>query len=153
MVIQTICNIIILIGGVVGAILTIGKFSGIQFNFLKGKRKKLIKKDLDELLPQYFDKYMLEMQKELQEIKSINLKQNETIENLLYGIRDTLRYQIMAIYQKYKKTQQIPLYEHEKLEDTYKDYKKLDGNHYIDKYYERMQRWEIISNVEEGEEI
>ena len=153
MVIQTICNIIILIGGVVGAILTIGKFSGIQFNFLKGKRKKLIKKDLDELLPQYFDKYMLEMQKELQEIKSINLKQNETIENLLYGIRDTLRYQIMAIYQKYKKTQQIPLYEYEKLEDTYKDYKKLDGNHYIDKYYERMQRWEIISNVEEGEEI
>ena len=130
MVIQTICNIIILIGGVVGA-----------------------KKDLDELLPQYFDKYMLEMRKELQEIKSINLKQNETIENLLYGIRDTLRYQIMAIYQKYKKTQQIPLYEYEKLEDTYKDYKKLDGNHYIDKYYERMQRWEIISNVEEGEEI
>lgn len=153
MVIQTICNIIILIGGVVGAILTIGKFSGIQFNFFKGKRKKIIKKDLDELLPQYFDKYMLEMRKELQEIKSINLKQNETIENLLYGIRDTLRYQIMAIYQKYKKTQQIPLYEYEKLEDTYKDYKKLDGNHYIDKYYERMQRWEIISNVEEGEEI
>ena len=153
MVIQTICNIIILIGGTVGAILTIGKFSGIQFNFFKSKRKKIVKKDLDELLPQYFDKYMLEMQKEFQEIKSINLKQNETIENLLYGIRDTLRYQIMAIYQKYKKTQQIPLYEHEKLEDTYKDYKKLDGNHYIDKYYERMQRWEIISNVEEGEEI
>ena len=38
-------------------------------------------------------------------------------------------------------------------EISYKDYKKLDGNHYIDKYYERMQRWEIISNVEEGEEI
>lgn len=150
---QIICNVIILIGGVFGAFFTIGKFCGVNFNFFKKQRKKRTQQDLEELFPLLHDKYVEEIKKELIEIKDINLKQNEIIENLLYGIRDTLRYQIIGIYQKYKKAQQIPLYEHEKLEDTYKDYKKLNGNHYIDKYYKRIQRWEIISNKEEGEEI
>lgn len=146
---QFICNLIILIGGAVAAALTIAKFLGVPFNFFKKKRKKQIEKDLEELLPQFFKKYMEKISVELKEIKEININQNKTIDNLLYGIRDSLRYQIMDIYQRYKKVRKIPQYEKEKLDDTYQDYKKIDGNHYIDKYYRRMEKWEIIPNEEE----
>ena len=146
---QFICNLIILIGGAVAAALTIAKFLGVPLNFFKKKRKKQIEKDLEELLPQFFKKYMEEISVKLKEIKEININQNKTIDNLLYGIRDSLRYQIMDIYQRYKKVRKIPQYEKEKLDDTYQDYKKIDGNHYIDKYYRRMEKWEIIPNEEE----
>ena len=150
-VLQIICDIVILIGGVTAAIVTIGKFFGGQFNFLKGRRRKLVEKDFEEILPPLLDKYMQEVYDELKEIKEINIKQSETIDKLVRGIRDTLRYQIMDIYQRYKKTRKIPQYEREKLDDTYLDYKELDGNHYIDKYYRRMEKWEVIPSSEEEE--
>ena len=146
---QFICNLIILIGGAAAATFTIAKFLGVPFNFIKKKRKKQVEKDLEELLPQFFEKYMEKISGELKEIKEINITQNKTIDNLLYGIRDSLRYQIMDIYQRYKKARKIPQYEKEKLDDTYQDYKKINGNHYIDKYYHRMEKWEIIPNEEE----
>ena len=150
-VLQIICDVVILIGGVVAAVVTISKFFGGQFNFIKGKRRKIVEKDFEEILPPLLEKYMKEVYGELREIKDINLKQSETIDKLVHGIRDTLRYQIMDIYQRYKKTRKIPQYEREKLDDTYLDYKELDGNHYIDKYYRRMEKWEVIPSSEEEE--
>ena len=155
---QVICNVIILIGGVAGAIFTIGKFFGVPFNFLKKKKKAQIQKELNELLPALMDKYKEDFHKEFEEIKEINLQQNKEIQkqnkdtqNIIEGLRDDLRYKIMDIYQKYKLTKQIPIYEKEKLDETFKDYKQLHGNHYIEKYYNRMQKWTVVDSKEEEE--
>lgn len=37
-------------------------------------------------------------------------------------------------------------HEREALEQYYKDYKALNGNSYIDKYYSRMILWDIVAD-------
>lgn len=54
-----------------------------------------------------------------------------------------MRQRIMDIYHRYKKEKSYPIHEKEKLEELYKDYKAEKGNSYIDKYYNRMQTWEV----------
>lgn len=57
---NTLCNIIILIGGVVLAVTNIAKFVGKPIGFLKKKRDEEIQQQtktiLNELLPEFFDK-------------------------------------------------------------------------------------------------
>lgn len=57
---NTLCNIIILIGGVVLAVTNIAKFVGKPIGFLKKKRDEEIQQQtkaiLNELLPEFFQK-------------------------------------------------------------------------------------------------
>ena len=85
----------------------------------------------------------------IQEIKDINVKQNETIEVLARSSRDILREKIMAIYHKGKKTKTLVLWEKEALTQYYIDYKAENGNSYIDKYYNRMMTWTVIDELDE----
>lgn len=85
----------------------------------------------------------------IQEIKNINVKQNETIEVLARSSRDILREKIMAIYHKGKKTKTLLLWEKEALTQYYIDYKAENGNSYIDKYYNRMMTWTVIDELDE----
>lgn len=85
----------------------------------------------------------------IQEIKNINVKQNETIEVLARSSRDILREKIMAIYHKGKKTKTLMLWEKEALTQYYIDYKAEGGNSYIDKYYNRMMTWAVIDELDE----
>lgn len=55
--------------------------------------------------------------------------------------RDVLREKIMVIYHKGKRTKSMPLHCREALKQYYKDYKAMNGNSYIDKYYARMETW------------
>ena len=50
----------------------------------------------------------------------------------------------MAIYHKGKKTKTLLLQEKEALTQYYIDYKAENGNSYIDKRYNRMNKWRII---------
>ena len=68
----------------------------------------------------------------------------DDLEALKISARDVLREKIMAIYHKNKYERSLTQYEKEALEQYYKDYKKLNGNSYIDKYYNRMKLWTII---------
>jgi hypothetical protein len=52
-----------------------------------------------------------------------------------------LREKIMAIYHKNKHERRMSGYEREALTQYYKDYKAINGNSYIDKYYARMKNW------------
>ena len=85
----------------------------------------------------------------IQEIKDINVKQNETIDVLARSSRDILREKIMAIYHKGKKTKTLMLWEKEALTQYYIDYKAEGGNSYIDKYYSRMIAWAVIDELDE----
>ena len=154
--IQTICNWIILIGGATGAVVAILNFIGKPINFFKKRNKELVKITIDEVLPTYLEDFRKQEQEQLQEIIELNKQQSEvlakqekSIQNLIESEKDRLRYDIMDIYQTYKKERSFPIYIKEKLDETHKNYKKFFGNSYIDKYYNRMQKWKTIENEEE----
>lgn len=84
----------------------------------------------------------------INEIKDINMSQNEIIQVLARSSRDMLREKIMALYHKGKKTKSLLLWEREALDQYYIDYKAEEGNSYIDKYYNRMKTWSVIDQDE-----
>ena len=98
------------------------------------------------------EKYKNDRQKYLNEIKSEVIQEigdeihsnSETIGALVISARDVLREKIMAIYHKNKYNRTMSEYEREALNQYYVDYKKLDGNSYIDKRYSRMDKWRVI---------
>ena len=93
---QDICNWIILFGAVTVAIINILKFFGKPVSFFKKKKdkeyKEMLKKSLDEIIPNYFeqhdlqtrDKYLGDRMNYLKEIKKSVL---EDTKNILEEIR------------------------------------------------------------------
>lgn len=167
---QDICNWIILFGAVTVAIINILKFFGKPVSFFKKKKdteyQQMLKKSLDEIMPNYFeqhdlqtrDKYLedrtnylkeikesvLEDTKDiLEEIRELSIEQSKNLEKLNQSSKDVLRQKIMAIYHQHKGHRKMPIFAKEVLDELYKDYKSQGGNSYIDKYYNRMSKWEI----------
>lgn len=159
-----IVDLIILVGSVCAALYKIYEFFAKPTSTLKKKReereRKRIVTVLDQELPtrlkkhdiEVRDKYRADRENYLKEISnevytkiSVPLSQNnDDLEALKISARDVLREKIMAIYHKNKYERALTQYEKEALEQYYKDYKKLNGNSYIDKYYNRMKLWRII---------
>lgn len=165
-------DLIILIGALCAAIYKIWDFFAKPTSTLKKRRlekqKALIREVLNEELPKRLeahdletrDKYKADRQRYLTEIKNEVIKQvggtidqnSEDLEALKISAKDVLREKIMRIYHSYKHERTFPLYEQEALEQYYKDYKKLNGNSYIDKYYGRMTKWTVIYEDEYDDE-
>lgn len=165
--IQLICNWIILISAVFLAITNISKFLGHPIKFFKNKQTK----DIDERVLKIikdenlkgdivdsikkelcyntdFSKKALEqILPTLEEIKKINLDQNQRIDILFDSSKDILREKIMGIYHANKTNRTLKIYEKEALDQYYSDYKKEKGNSYIDRYYKRMSSWEVINST------
>lgn len=161
---SNIVDFIILLGALCVAIYQIWNFFAKPTSKIKTrvrqKRKDEIIVVLKEVLPEELkghdlevrDRYKADRQRYLQEIKAEVLaaigggvsKNKEELEALMISQRDVLREKIMRIYHIYKKDRAFPLYEQEALKQYYKDYKRLNGNSYIDKYYGRMEGWKII---------
>ena len=157
-------DMIILIGALCAAIYKIWDFFATPTSKIKQKRKEKFKAQvvliLDEVLPdklhnhdlQVRDKYKADRTNYLNEIKEEVLNQvgepiaqnADDLEALKISAKDVLREKIMAIYHEYKQERAFPTYKREALEQYYKDYKKLNGNSYIDKYYARMKCWKEI---------
>lgn len=57
--------------------------------------------------------------------------------------RCLLRDRITEIYYKHYHDRQMRLYEYEDLEKLYSQYKKLNGNSFVDKIWEEVQTWTI----------
>lgn len=175
MTLESVCDVIILIGSAYFMILKIiDSFAKPTSKYKQKKEEKhkdQLKKALDEIMPQYFlthdletrEKYLADRQHYLEEIKEeILISLEDTIEEILHtnqtmcvqidainqGTKDMLRQRIMNIYYEYRAEKAFPIYIKESLEELYKDYKGQNGNSYIDKYYKRMSTWEIIDNIE-----
>ena len=149
---QTICNLVVLIGATSVAILNIYTLFAKPTSFISKLREKsftsMFKKSLAQVLPEYLEKenekVMALLQKhdeELKEIKAMNQAQNGVMDILQRSLRSILRDKIEKIYYKYEKQRAIPEDVLEDLEEFYKDYKTLNGNHHIDKLYDRMKKW------------
>lgn len=159
-----IVDLIILIGALCAAIYKIWEFFAKPTSTLKKKREEKerarIVAVLDEELPkklvahdlQTRDKYKADRANYLKQIRDDVLNQvggpiaqnADDLEALKISAKDVLREKIMAIYHEYKIERAFPTYKKEALEQYYKDYKKLNGNSYIDKYYARMKCWKEI---------
>ena len=61
------------------------------------------------------------------------------------GTRCQLRSEMLRIYYHNKDTGKIRQYEYENFIFLYEAYKALKGNSFIDKIYEEVSSWEIIS--------
>ena len=61
------------------------------------------------------------------------------------GIKCLLRSEILAIYYKHKDSEKIRQYEYENFVFLYEAYKSLGGNSFIDKIYEEVKTWEVIT--------
>ena len=167
---QDICNWIILFGAVAVAVINILKFFGKPVSFFKKKKdkeyKEMLKKSLDEIIPNYFEQhdlqtrdkylgdrmnYLKEIKKSvledtkniLEEIRKLSIEQSKNLDKLNQSSKDVLRQKIMTIYHQYKEHRKMPIFAKEALDELYKDYKSQGGNSYIDKYYNRMSNWEI----------
>ena len=157
-------DLIILIGALCAAVYKIWDFFAKPTSKLKQKSKEKEKARviaiLDEVLPEKLkahdleirDKYKADRQQYLLDIKeevvktlggSVN-QNKEDLEALIISAKDVLREKIMAIYHEYKAERAFPTHKKEALVQYYKDYKKLNGNSYIDKYYNRMKSWKEI---------
>lgn len=157
-------DLIILIGALCAAIYKIWDFFAKPTSRLKQRKKErdraMVIAILDEVLPEKLkahdleirDKYKADRQQYLLDIKeevvktlggSVN-QNKEELEALIISAKDVLREKIMAIYHEYKSERAYPTHKKEALVQYYKDYKKLNGNSYIDKYYTRMKSWKEI---------
>ena len=164
-------DLIILIGALCAAIYKIWDFFAKPTSKLKSRAKQRreaeIEAVLNRVLPEKLkahdletrEKYKADRQRYLTEIKDEIIRQvggtidqnAEDLEALKISAKDVLREKIMTIYHEYRAERAYPTYKKEALEQYYKDYKKLNGNSYIDKYYARMSRWQEIYEDYEDE--
>lgn len=155
---------IILGGAFTGALYKIYEFFAKPTSKIKqraiNKEKARIKSVVDEVMPQILynhdlntrEKYKSDRQNYLNEIKQEILSEisgdiqtnTRTIDALVISAKDVLREKIMAIYHKNKYNRTMTEYEREALNQYYIDYKALHGNSYIDKRYNRMDKWKVI---------
>lgn len=66
--------------------------------------------------------------------------QKQKCENLALknGVQALLRAQIIALYNKYIKIGEMPIYERENLSHLYEEYKKLNGNGVIESLVDKL---------------
>ncbi len=61
------------------------------------------------------------------------------------GTKCQLRSEMLRIYYRHRETEKIRQYEFENFIMLYEAYKALHGNSFIDKIYEEVEDWEVIS--------
>ena len=141
---QIICNSIILLGGAAGAVVAILSLLGKPVKFFQKRRQKLMEKQCDEMAAKVAEKVKKSLTPQFDEIHQQNLEQSEAIHILTQSSKDMLRQAILAIYNDHKAERKLTETMRELLDDLYADYKAEKGNHYIDKIYRRMIKWEIV---------
>lgn len=170
MTVSQICDYIILVAALCVAIKNIYEFFAKPTSKIKTRYMKELYEHIgryfDEKLPivlqkhddkasqeriqreqEYFEEeketVLTETRTMFEQILQENKVQSENIEKLGSTTKDMLRQRIMAIYHSNVKTRTLTVNERESLDELYKDYKEQKGNSYIDKYWRRMESWEI----------
>lgn len=67
------------------------------------------------------------------------------LEKVAEGNKCQLRGDMLAIYYHNKESRKIRQYEYENFIMLYEAYKALKGNSFIDKIYDEVKKWEIIT--------
>ena len=68
-----------------------------------------------------------------------------SVHRIKEGMKCQLRNEMLNIYYHNRETKIIRQYEYENFVMLYDAYKALKGNSFIDKIYQELQEWEIVS--------
>lgn len=68
-----------------------------------------------------------------------------SVKKVSNGTKCQLRSEMLRVYYHNRETEQIRQYEYENFVMLYEAYKALKGNSFIDKIYEEVHSWEIVS--------
>lgn len=68
-----------------------------------------------------------------------------SMQKIANGTRCQLRSEMLRIYYNHRETKVIRQYEYENFVMLYEAYKALKGNSFIDKIYEEVHEWDIVS--------
>jgi hypothetical protein len=68
-----------------------------------------------------------------------------SISKISNGTKCQLRSEMLRIYYRHTETKEIRQYEYENFVMLYEAYKALKGNSFIDKIYNEVKTWEIVS--------
>ena len=85
----------------------------------------------------------------LEEIISINDKQNAKLDNLLKSSNDTMRIELLRTYFKYRPYKKIPQWAKEAADHLHTDYKAQDGNSFVEDLWEQIVTWEVVPSEED----
>lgn len=106
----------------------------------KEKREK-IKQNAIEIGKELYNQELLPKLIALQEE---NQKQNERLDKLLDSSNDILRKDITKIYYKYLPYKKILYYDKEVVCKLHEDYKKQNGNSFIDAIWPEIMSWTVV---------
>lgn len=67
------------------------------------------------------------------------------LEDLKDGMRCQLRHQMLQTYYKHREERTIRQYEYENFQSSYKAYKVLKGNSFVDHVHREIEEWEVVS--------
>ena len=68
-----------------------------------------------------------------------------TIKKISNGTKCQLRSEMLRIYYHHRESKEIRQYEYENFVMLYEAYKALKGNSFIDKIYEEVKKWTIVT--------
>lgn len=68
-----------------------------------------------------------------------------SIRKIANGTKCQLRSEMLRIYYRNHEAKEIRQYEYQNFVELHSAYKALNGNSFIDKVYDDMKEWEIIS--------
>lgn len=68
-----------------------------------------------------------------------------SVKRISNGTKCQLRSEMLRTYYKNRESQQIRQFEYENFILLYEAYKALHGNSFIDKIYEEVRSWEVVS--------
>lgn len=164
MTLQSICDLVVLVGAAYFTILkVVNSLAKPTSKFKQREREKEEKKIrflVEEILAKELQRIKEEINKntdkKINEIKNINVDQSQEIDkigdrikSLESSSRDVLKQRIMDFYHLNKATRTIKIYDKECLDDLYAHYKKQDGSsEYMDRCYKRMCSWTVIYDEE-----
>ena len=167
---QTVVDVIILIGAVVVAVWNIIKFLDAGGSKVKKINEKHLEEVLEEKIPRILDEHSKKNAPERkQEIKdqiekaiydalepvnnkindinsSIN-RQNCMLGKLENGNSDILRREIAKIYSKYRPYEKITQYDKSDVVKLCQDYFAENGNSYVEDIYAKIREWEVVPSM------
>lgn len=155
-----ICDYLILAGAVIVAIKHIYGFFKTPVDNIKETAKsneeEHIKEVLQSEMPGLLEKNCTVIIASLNEIKEMTLNQEEQLHKLQDSVNlikeaqlDTMRYDMNAIYYKYRPYKKILSADKKAFIKFYEDYHSMGGNTWIDALHADVVKWETIEDESE----
>lgn len=143
---QIICNFIILLGAVAGAIAAICALCDKPIMFFKKKKEQRKQAEIKEIISQVSTKVSNELQESLNKIAKQNETQTESINVLIQAMQDSLGAELTNFYEARKDDGVISIDEQLSLKDIYRAYKAVGGNHNGDRLWSKLILWTVLDD-------